>query len=132
MAPKRKEVQLLKSHADKLREELTKLEGRQSVLELEFLPSGRVEVIEAGDLPEIPSTDARKKYAAVGAFGGSLLPAGLVLLFGLLNRRYRYSDEAETQLAGSARCWGFCRRCRAGCWTPSRRHRRPNAYTRFV
>jgi len=107
LAPKRNQVQLLKNHADKLREEVTRLEGRQSVLELESLPSGRVEMIEPGDVPQVPSADSRKKYAVAGAFGGCVLPAGLVVLFGLLNRRYRYSDEAETQLSRSAPLLGI-------------------------
>lgn len=107
LAPKRKEVQLVKTHADQLRTELSKLEGRQSVLDLEFLPQGRVEVIEPGDVPEAPFYDVRKKYAAVGAVLGAGIPAGLVVLFGLRHRRYRYSDEAETQLAGSAPLLGI-------------------------
>ena len=54
---------------------------------------GRVKVIQEGNLPNDP-IDNRTKLALVGFVGGGALPIGLLLLIGLLDTRYRYSDEA--------------------------------------
>jgi capsular exopolysaccharide synthesis family protein len=53
----------------------------------------RVEVIQEGNLPKDP-LDNRTKLALVGCVGGGAVPIGLLLLIGLLDTRYRYSDDA--------------------------------------
>jgi Mrp family chromosome partitioning ATPase len=107
LAPKRQEARMAKVEADELRVELAKLTARRNSLELESLPDGRVEVVERAEAPVDPSSDARKKFAAAGAVGGAALPAGLIVLLGLVNRRYRFSDEAETGIASSAPLLGI-------------------------
>jgi succinoglycan biosynthesis transport protein ExoP len=54
---------------------------------------GRVEIIAEGDMPNDP-LDNRTKLALVGFVGGGAVPLGLLLMIGLLDTRYRYSDEA--------------------------------------
>jgi Mrp family chromosome partitioning ATPase/uncharacterized protein involved in exopolysaccharide biosynthesis len=107
LAPKRQEVQELKAQAGQLRLELARLKGRQDMLQVESLPNHRIEVVELADVPAVPFKDVRKQYAVAGVVGGGGLPAALVILFGLLNRRFRFSDEAETRLATSAPLLGI-------------------------
>jgi Mrp family chromosome partitioning ATPase/uncharacterized protein involved in exopolysaccharide biosynthesis len=53
----------------------------------------RVQIISDGDRPLAAHRDTRVRNAAMGAFGGTSLAAGLIVLIGLLNRKYRsYSD----------------------------------------
>jgi Mrp family chromosome partitioning ATPase/uncharacterized protein involved in exopolysaccharide biosynthesis len=107
LAAKRQEVRELKAQADQLRLELAKLKARQDMLQVESLPDHRIEVVEMADVPPVPFKDIRKQYAAAGVVAGGGLPAALVVLFGLLNRRFRFSDEAESRLASSAPLLGI-------------------------
>jgi polysaccharide biosynthesis transport protein len=50
--------------------------------------------------PGEPSTDRRRVMGALGFFGGALLPMCVVMLIGVLDGRFRYSDEANTDLGG--------------------------------
>jgi capsular exopolysaccharide synthesis family protein len=56
---------------------------------------GKVQVLAEGDLPD-KALDNRTKLALVGCVGGGAIPIGLLLLIGLLDTRYRYSDEATS------------------------------------
>ncbi len=47
-----------------------------------------------------PTIDRRKQFATVGFIGGGLLPALIVVLFGLIDGRFRFSDEANSDLSG--------------------------------
>lgn len=58
--------------------------------------SGRINIISKGEEPHRPSSDSRKKLAALGFIFGGGVPVGLVLLWGLLDRRYLYSDDASS------------------------------------
>ena len=56
-----------------------------------------------GTDPISPSSDKRAKTALVGAIFGGGLPIGILLLIGLLDSRYRYSDETDDSgMAGLA------------------------------
>jgi capsular exopolysaccharide synthesis family protein len=60
----------------------------------------RVTVLQEGNLPNDP-VDNRTKLALVGFVGGGALPLGLLLMIGLLDTRYRYSDDATaTEMQG--------------------------------
>lgn len=107
LAPKRQQVRQLRAEADQLRLELAKLKGRQDALQLESLPNHRIEIVETADVPTEPFKDVRKHYAVAGVVAGGGLPAALVVVFGLLNRRFRFSDEAESRLASSAPLLGI-------------------------
>ncbi|HYF14010.1 MAG TPA: AAA family ATPase [Phycisphaerales bacterium] len=45
-------------------------------------------------IPALPSNDARIKFAAVFGFMGMMVPIVVIGIYGLTDRRYRYSDEA--------------------------------------
>jgi polysaccharide biosynthesis transport protein len=67
--------------------------------------SDRIRVMNYGEEPNSAFTDGRKKLAAVGFVLGGGLPVAFIMLLGLLDGRFRYSDEAvnpkrHTQLLG--------------------------------
>ncbi|HEX4052884.1 MAG TPA: AAA family ATPase [Tepidisphaeraceae bacterium] len=51
-------------------------------------------------LAEDPSTDRRKVFGALGFIGGAALPTLAIMLISLLDGRFRYSDEANSDLGG--------------------------------
>ena len=60
----------------------------------------RMSVISTPIAPTDPSTDKRQAMATFGFIGGAMLPTLVVLLLSLLDGRFRYSDEANSDLAG--------------------------------
>jgi capsular exopolysaccharide synthesis family protein len=63
--------------------------------------SNKIRIASYGDTPYVPIFDKRKQYAAMGLVGGAAIPVALLLLIGLIDTRYRYSDDAaETGLGG--------------------------------
>ena len=56
-------------------------------------------VIDDGSAP-MPASDRRPVFAALGFMAGGALPIGFLLLVGLANPRYRYSDETGENLNG--------------------------------
>jgi polysaccharide biosynthesis transport protein len=56
--------------------------------------SSRIKIVNDGEMPLSPYSDPRKKLAAMGIFFGGGIPIALVMLLGLIDGRYRYSDEA--------------------------------------
>jgi polysaccharide biosynthesis transport protein len=47
-----------------------------------------------------PQDDRRKEMAAVGFIGGAMLPTLIIMLIGLLDGRFRFSDETGSDLGG--------------------------------
>src|SRR5690606_24212038 len=80
-------------------QQYTNAENRLQLFELQGL-SGTADPDEglvtalAASRPVRPSEDNRMKYGILGAMAGGGVPVGLILLLGLLDRRFRYSDEA--------------------------------------
>jgi len=62
---------------------------------------GRIEAILPDAPPSTPTVDPRKKYAAMGLVLGGGFPVGIFLLLGLVDRRFRYSDQAGDRLGGA-------------------------------
>jgi polysaccharide biosynthesis transport protein len=60
----------------------------------------QMRVISTPIAPSEPSTDKRRAMATFGFVGGAMLPTLVVLLLSLLDGRFRYSDEANSDLAG--------------------------------
>jgi polysaccharide biosynthesis transport protein len=56
--------------------------------------SNRIKIISKGEEPTAPWSDSRKKLAAMGLVFGGGLPVALVMLLGLLDGRFRFSDDA--------------------------------------
>jgi capsular exopolysaccharide synthesis family protein len=62
--------------------------------------STTVQVLSEGNTPTSPSSDKRAKFAMAGFVGGAMVPLAFMLLYGMLDHRYRYSDEAGGDLSG--------------------------------
>jgi Mrp family chromosome partitioning ATPase len=99
---KKSDVGPFRLQAEKVRAELDQLDDDLKQINRAVAMGGRLEVLSTGNVPFTPHYDPRKKYAAVGAMGLGGLPVAVLLLLGVVNRRYRFSDEAENDLALSA------------------------------
>jgi len=92
----------------------TELEAVNSRLEKMALDTavekqiGRVEanIPDKGDVPQILNADPRKKFAALGLVAGGGLPVAILFLLGLLDRRFRYADQADDEV-GTSRLLGI-------------------------
>jgi capsular exopolysaccharide synthesis family protein len=60
---------------------------------------GEVTTISEGNAPVL-AVDNRLKFSLLGVILGGGLPVGLLMLFGVLDRRYRYSDEPGGDASG--------------------------------
>lgn len=56
--------------------------------------AGTIVLLQPERAPTAPSNDSRIKFAAIFGFFGAFLPIAVMGLYGLFDRRYRYSDEA--------------------------------------
>jgi Mrp family chromosome partitioning ATPase len=101
LASKRDEADTLKALSAKMRQALAETEGRRSALALELELGDRFEVTSRGEVPLTPMRDTRIRFAAAGGLGAACLPMGAIGVLGLLRRKYRYVDEAATEVA-----WG--------------------------
>jgi uncharacterized protein involved in exopolysaccharide biosynthesis/Mrp family chromosome partitioning ATPase len=86
-------VQTLRSEADLVQSRLEEIRGRIQQLRVESSVIGRINVISAGDRPLVPIADKRQLMAGLGGMGGIVLVIGIVIAWGLADRRLRYSDE---------------------------------------
>jgi capsular exopolysaccharide synthesis family protein len=80
----------------KLKEDMDALSGKIQSLEWQRATGGNIKP-QFGNEPMAPTVDKRKQFAAVGFAGGGFLPIALMLVIGLLDSRYRYSDDAGGQ-----------------------------------
>jgi polysaccharide biosynthesis transport protein len=97
----RTKVDELQADIKKRTEEYDTFERRLNAIRIENPTgdsgnAGRIQVISKGEEPTRPYSDPRFKLGALGFALGGGIPIGLVLLVGLLDRRYRYSDDAST------------------------------------
>jgi succinoglycan biosynthesis transport protein ExoP len=58
--------------------------------------SNRIKIVNTGEQPVAPYVDNRKKLAAMGVFFGGGFPFAMIMLLGLIDGRFRYSDQAST------------------------------------
>jgi polysaccharide biosynthesis transport protein len=105
---KASEIGTLRSQMESLRDEITQYEAakkgtndRIEALTAEQKLAQNVIVVDHGSEAVIAS-DKRKLGAAVGFVFGGLLPVGLMMLYGMIDHRVRYSDETgdSADLAG--------------------------------
>lgn len=90
----RQEITRLQAERDRLTKWINDLTAEQEL-------ARNINVIETGG--EAINTGDKKRYIAAGGglFFGGLLPVGLLLMYGLSDARFRYSDEAsESDMAG--------------------------------
>jgi capsular exopolysaccharide synthesis family protein len=68
-------------------------------LSYEKIWGGTLSVVDDGSVPS-PAGDRRPVFAALGFMAGAAVPVGFLLLIGLANPRYRFSDETHSDLNG--------------------------------
>lgn len=93
----RLEIESFRSDVKKKQEALDEVNRRLDQIGLESKVQdavGRIEVIEPEGAPSTPTDDPRKKLAVLGMLLGGGAPIALVLLFGVVDRRFRFADEA--------------------------------------
>jgi capsular exopolysaccharide synthesis family protein len=88
-------IQEFQRQRDAQAEELKSLQARIGQLTIEMNMASRLSILQTGDVPIVPFKDRRKMFCAAGVLGGFGLPMGLLMLIGLMDKRYRYSDETN-------------------------------------
>jgi succinoglycan biosynthesis transport protein ExoP len=78
---------------DKHKRQIRELEF-QTAAEQELKDAGRVQFVSTGEEPVSPAYDNRVKYALAGSIAGAGLPLLGFLLWGIADRRFRYSDDS--------------------------------------
>lgn len=63
--------------------------------ELKMNLTGRIKVASYGDVPVMPTNDRRAEIGALGLVLGGAFPVGLLMLIGLSDQRYRYSEDTD-------------------------------------
>ncbi len=97
----RLQITAARNDIESLQSELKEVETTIERLNTQRSFSNKIRIASYGDTPYVPVFDKRKQYAAMGFLGGAALPIALLLLIGLIDQRYRYSDDAtETGLGG--------------------------------
>jgi capsular exopolysaccharide synthesis family protein len=104
---RRAELDKLQQELATTKQEHTTLSHRIEVLRAESRLGGRLSIVASGEVPVSPVRDTRMRNAAAGAMAGVFVPASLFILLGFVQRRYRYSDETETDLAARVQLLGI-------------------------
>jgi polysaccharide biosynthesis transport protein len=89
----------LKQQLERFRTEKEKYDRQYDEQLAQAAMGGTLQVVSDGDTP-IPAPDKRKQFAFVGFMGGAGLPIGIILLWGLLDPKLRYSEEAGSDMSG--------------------------------
>ena len=95
----RQQMGLMKAEADRITKELAQTTERKETLLMESVSGGRLEVITRGEVPITPYVDNRLKFGGAGAVAGACLPLALIVCAGLVNRRYRFVDDASEDMS---------------------------------
>ena len=88
-------IQEFQRQRDAATKEQESLQTRIYVLQLEGGMASRLSIIQPGDVPIVPFKDRRKMFCAAGVLGGFGLPMAFLVFIGLMDKRYRYSDETN-------------------------------------
>src|SRR5437762_5273506 len=95
MGVKKRELDKWKTEMSKLQDQMLTLDKDIDGLKASMAVSGQIVLQGLGTEPITPSVDKRKQFALLGGVLGMGLPIGVLLLIGLLDSRYRYSDETD-------------------------------------
>jgi len=88
-----------KQKNDQLQAQINRYDQNLETLEFQKALGGQFTAIDDGSIPQ-PAGDRRPVFAALGFVGGAAVPIGFLLLLGLANPRYRFSDETNTETIG--------------------------------
>lgn len=105
MGIKKVEMEQRRKRMDELEAEIRRIKNGRDALEIEARSrkelAGRIELSEPTSPPIAPSSDGRRKAAVLFAGFGGGLPVAIVLVLGLLDRRFRFAEEAKDTFAGA-------------------------------
>lgn len=99
LAAEREQVKRNEEQAAVIRQQLTDTNSRIDALATEASAGSRLMVVSGGNRPMTAMLDNRMKMAAVCSLAGAMLPSSLMVLAGLLRRRYRSGEELAEDLA---------------------------------
>jgi succinoglycan biosynthesis transport protein ExoP len=81
---------------ENLLDQLDETDKRIDVLHTEdSLGAERFRIMSDGELPSTPYADKRARMAAFDGAGAACFPLGIFLLLGMMDRRFRFSDDAQ-------------------------------------
>ena len=108
-------LELLRDEADDIKRNLAEVAERIKylVIEQQSGRTGRISIAALGERPVAPSSDRRRKLAAVGAVGGFALTFGLFFFVSAIDRRAYASAQITDRRAG-LRCLGVLPDLRRG------------------
>ena len=108
-------LELIRDEADDIKRDLAEVAERIKYLEIEQQSghTGRISIAALGERPVAPSSDRRRKLAAVGAVGGFALTFGLFFFVSAIDRRAYASAQITDRRAG-LRCLGVLPDLRRG------------------
>lgn len=96
-------IEEIKEHDAALARRVTDAESRLAALEIERENTGRVRIVNEGEMPFTPSNRKKRMQMAAGAgAGGFAMPFALAFLVGLLRGRLTHFDDAKASLGGNA------------------------------
>ena len=95
----RHEIERLNNEIATAKAELERSERSRDEKLVQAAQTGVLKIVEEGSAPEA-ATDKRKQMAFVGFVGGGALPIALMLIIGMMDSRYRYSEEASMDMSG--------------------------------
>ncbi len=98
LGTKRSTIAQLERERDAARQEVTETDKRLTGLNEEKKAAqmiGQIEIMPPLAIPSAPNVDPRKKLAVLGFALGGGFPVALVALWGFLDRRFRYADQAK-------------------------------------
>lgn len=95
----RHDIERLNNEIATAKAELERAERARDEKLVQAAQTGVLKIVEDGG-PPVAATDKRKQMAFVGVVGGGALPLALMLLIGMLDSRYRYSEEASMDMSG--------------------------------
>jgi len=96
LGSKARELRVNEEKLADAKDELYRTKQRIELLQAELKFGGRLSVISSGDVPLSPERDRRTIYTAAAGGTGLIFPAAAIVALGLvLQRRFRYSDDAK-------------------------------------
>jgi capsular exopolysaccharide synthesis family protein len=101
LAKRATEIRAVRDELERAAEDRVRREKAKEDMEFQLAGSGQIAVTSEATWPSNPSKDRRKQFAAIGGLLGASLPVALLMLIGLVDTRYKYSEETtETQMSG--------------------------------
>lgn len=100
LGQKRLQIDALRQEEATIKDRLEVFKKRQEQLSLQDKVAGRIQIMSEGDRPTVIK-NTKFRYTPAGAFGGASFGFGLVVLIGLLDRRFRSPEELRSSMGGS-------------------------------